>query len=302
MMHACAPSSPFAPRRLRAAGSMPLLLVAALLAGCGAKEEPATAEVMVARAADLPTDPADPAWSRAALCRVPLILQDMVEPRLLQPSTPEVRVRALTDGARVAFHVAWTDSTEDALPGPASFSDACAVQFPAVAGPDLPAPQMGEPARPVEIVFWSAVLQSVKDGRDPADIHALHPNEAVDPYPFNAASLEPGSPEQLAMAKRYAPARAVGNLVSGDGERAVQDLVAAGPGTLTLAETAMSEGMGRRTANGWEIVIVRPLPVGLQDSGRTHAAFAVWEGARDEVGARKMRSVWTAVAMSEAHP
>ncbi len=39
-------------------------------------------------------------------------------------------------------------------------------------------------------------------------------------------------------------------------------------------------------------MLSRPLPTGLDPGMRTQVAFAVWQGAHQEVGARKMRSVW----------
>jgi hypothetical protein len=41
-------------------------------------------------------------------------------------------------------------------------------------------------------------------------------------------------------------------------------------------------------------MVARPLPKSASGGGtvRLHVAFAVWDGGRDEVGARKMRSVW----------
>jgi DMSO reductase family type II enzyme heme b subunit len=101
------------------------------------------------------------------------------------------------------------------------------------------------------------------------------------------------------MVDRYAPARAVGNFMAGDGKSAVQDLMAEGPGTLTQAPESRSQGKGRHVQNTWQVVVVRPLPASLDARGRSNVAFAVWDGGRDEVGARKMRSVWVPLAVTE---
>jgi DMSO reductase family type II enzyme heme b subunit len=101
------------------------------------------------------------------------------------------------------------------------------------------------------------------------------------------------------MRTRFAPARAVGNFMAGDGEHAVQDLIAEGPGTLAPAKARSSEGRGRYTGVTWDVVITRPLPA-RSSSGRTQIAFAVWQGRLQEVGARKMRSVWTPFASEGA--
>jgi DMSO reductase family type II enzyme heme b subunit len=269
-------------------------LLASTLGACSHAHEapPATEVVVQAATGALPGDPDDAQWARASEFDAPLILQDMVEPRLLVASTLAVRVRALTDGARIAFRLEWKDARKDDVQMPATFTDACAVQLPSKTTPDVPAPQMGEPGRPVEITHWRASWQAVVDGR-PDTIQALHPNAIPFIYPFDAASLKPGSEDQLEMQRRYAPARALGNQMAGPREKPVEDLVAEGPGTLGKGSNIDGNGRGKRTADGWAVVISRRLPSGLAPGQRTQVAFAIWEGAQQEVGARKMRSGWT---------
>jgi hypothetical protein len=250
------------------------------------------AEVVAVRRAAVPDDPADAAWRSAPVHPAALILQDLVEPRLMTPSTAQVRVQAITDGARVAFRLEWDDATGDDLPGAARFSDACAVQLPARIEPDVPAPQMGEPGRGVEIAYWRASWQASVDGRKD-EIRSLYPRAAVDHYPFEAAPLGEGSEARREMAARYAPARGLGNPMEGLRDRAVEDLLADGPGTIRPAPQGRSTGRGRRLEKGWSVVIARPLPAGLAPGGRSQAAFAVWEGSRQEAGSRKMRTAWT---------
>ncbi|HSB73145.1 MAG TPA: ethylbenzene dehydrogenase-related protein [Candidatus Methylomirabilis sp.] len=276
--------------------SLLLILAVPVLAACQRAAPPSTAEVVVVSRASLPSDPADAVWSEAPVHAAPLILQDMVEPRLLKPSTAEVRVRAITDGSRVALRLEWTDATKDDLPGAARFSDACAVQLPTKLAAEVPAPQMGEKGKPVEITFWRASWQAAVDGRGDT-IKDLYPGAAVDHYPFQAASLDKGSPAQREMEARYSPARALGNRMSGPRERPVEDLIAEGPGTLTSAATGGSDGRGRRTDNGWSVLISRRLPEGLVPGSRSQVAFAVWEGSDQEAGSRKMRTGWIPIVV-----
>jgi DMSO reductase family type II enzyme heme b subunit len=270
---------------------VPILLA---LAACSHPHEAAApTEVLVqAVGGALPVDPGDALWSSAREFPAALIPQDMVEPRQLAPSTLEVRVRALSDGARVAFRLEWKDPSPDDMQMPAQFSDACAVQLPSKTTPDVPAPQMGEPGRPVEITYWRASWQATVDGR-PDTIQAFHPNAIPFIYPFDAASLAPGSEDQIEMRRRYAPARALGNHMAGPRERPVEDLLAEGPGTLGPGSGIDGDGRGKRTSDGWAIVLSRRLPAGLSPGQRTQVAFAIWQGAGQEVGARKMRTGWT---------
>lgn len=266
-----------------------LALIAAQ--GCGRETPPFTPEVTVVRLATLPTDPGDRTWSGVPVHQAQLLLQDLVEPRLLEASTPNVRVQAITDGTRIAFRLAWDDPSGDDKPTPGLFTDACAVQIPARTEPDVPAPQMGEPGKPVEITYWRATWQATVDGR-PDDIHALYPGAADLHYPFEADSLPKDSDAAGAMALRYAPARALGNTMAGPRPTPVEDLIAEGPGTLHPASKPVSTGRGVRGTSGWTVVIQRPLPGGLSSGGRTQVAVAVWQGDKDEAGPRKMRSGW----------
>jgi DMSO reductase family type II enzyme heme b subunit len=267
------------------------LVVVGLLAACTPAPPAPTTEVVAVRRAALPSDPADAAWREAPVFTAPLVLQDMVEPRLLEPSTDKVQVRAVTDGKRMAFRLEWADASNNDLPGLGRFADACAVQLPERIEADVPAPQMGEAGRPVQITYWRAFWQSAVDGR-PDTIKALFPNATVDHYPFDAPALAPGSDAQKEMAQRYAPARALGNDMAGPRQRPVQDLIADGPGTIRPAAEQLSEGKGVRDAHGWSVVLARPVPPGLEPGKRTQVAFAVWQGAHQESGSRKMRSVW----------
>jgi DMSO reductase family type II enzyme heme b subunit len=275
-----------------------LSLSIALLASsaCRKPAPPPPTEVVLFSAADVPLDPSHTAWQGALEFTAALIPQDLVEPRQLTPSTTAVRVRALTNGVDAAFRLEWTDPTANDLPGAARFSDACAVQLPSKIEATVPAPQMGEAGGAVEIVYWNAAWQAVVAGRSDS-IKELYPNAAIDHYPFEAPSLQQSPASQQAMTTRYAPARAVGNPVAGPRTTAVQDLIAEGPGTITSAPATASRGQGVRTAAGWAVVIVRPLPKGLAANAPAQVAFAVWEGAHEEVGARKMRTDWIPLAL-----
>ena len=268
------------------------------LAGCGGKPAAPLPEVTAFHRPALPQGPGDPAWRNVPGHSAALLLQDLVEPRQLVATTAAVQVQAVHDGSRVAFRLSWADATRDDLPGAARFIDACAVQLPADVAADLPAPQMGETGRPVEITYWRASWQAMVEGRAD-DIATLYPRAHPDHYPFTAPSLAPGSPEQRDMARRYAPARALANVMEGPRTRPVEDLIADGPGTLRPAPQVHSSGSGRATASGWAVQLDRPLPRGVGPGGRGAVAFAVWDGAHGEAGSRKMRTGWVPLLVRE---
>lgn len=274
-----------------------LVVASAGMAACRQAPAPAP-EVIAVRLAALPDDPGAEVWRTAPEHVAALLLQDLVEPRLVKPSTADVRVRAITNGSQIAFRIEWADAEANDVPGTGRFIDGCAVQVPQKADVAAPNPQMGQAGRGVHITFWRADWQASVNGR-PDSIGALYPNATVDHYPFDAPSLEKGSDAQAQMARRYAPAEAVGNRRAGPRATPVEDLIAEGPGTIGPASATTSRGRGVRTPNGWAVVIVRAMPDGLSPTSRTQVAFAVWEGSAQEAGARKMRSAWIGLAMRE---
>ncbi|MFN3326616.1 MAG: ethylbenzene dehydrogenase-related protein [Bryobacteraceae bacterium] len=268
-----------------------LCLICVLLAAGCSKGPGIVHEVVAVHAEKLPESPDDPIWDRAPEHVAKMVPQDLVEPRLMTPSTGEVRVRSVTNGETIAFRLTWRDADKSDRPGPSKMVDACAIQTPEAGGPDLPDPQMGEPEKPVQLTYWRADWQALVDGRGDT-IHDLYPNASVDHYPYEAKSLERGSADQQEMARRYAPAHVLGNLRAGPRTSAVESLVAAGPGTLGPGPDTRSAGRGVHGPEGWSVVLSRTMPNGLAPNQRTHIALAVWEGSRRETGARKMRSGW----------
>ncbi len=270
---------------------------ATLLAGCGKRQAaPAAAkptQVVAVMTAQLPASAEDPQWAKAPEFAAMLLPQDIVEPRLAQPSTTTVRVKTMTDGRQVAYRLEWDDATTNDMPQAAHFSDACAVQTPAVIGAKMPSPQMGETGKPVSITFWRAFWQSVVDGHL-SSLSDVYPNAKPDHYPFEAPILQGDPAAKDAAASRYAPSHARGNEIAAPSNAPVQDLIAEGPGSLAPAPhgATLSTGQGKRTASGYVVIMVRALPAPVNGPVQTQVAFAVWDGGKDEVGSRKMRTDW----------
>ncbi len=268
-----------------------LTILALLFATSCTKVQIPTPEVNVAQVKEITLDPNAAVWDAVSLHASKMILQDLVEPRLLEPSTSEVMVKAITNGSEIAFRLEWLDASQSDMPGPRHFIDGCAVQLPSKVDPNVPAPQMGEVGKTVEISYWRADWQAIVEGR--ADnINAIYPNASIDHYPAEAKPLENNPQAQAEAAARYAPARALGSRRSGPREQPVEDLIAEGPSTLSPAPNPVSKGKGVKTPKGWAVVISRPLPAGFSAVTPSQIAFAVWEGSHIEVGARKMRTGW----------
>lgn len=240
------------------------------------------------------TDPASLAWDAAPEHPAKLMVQDVTEPRLAKPGVELMNVRALHDGATIVFRLEWLDPTQDLIPDVGRSSDAVAIQLPVQPGADVPDAAMGQLGKGVQIAYWKAVWQDdaerAETGRD--RIAALHPNAAIDHYPAQA-----GGEAREEMERRYAPAAAAGNPILTARNGAVQEIVAEGFGSSTAAPGQQASGRGVWANGRWRTAIARPLTEGpgaanLQPGQTTYVAFAVWDGAERQTGARKMRSGW----------
>ncbi|MBK9528414.1 MAG: hypothetical protein IPO41_08885 [Acidobacteria bacterium] len=69
-----------------------------------------TSGVNVAQVKEIPPDPSKTVWDAVSLHSSRMILQDLVEPRLLEPSTSEILVKLISNGSEIAFVSAsgWT--------------------------------------------------------------------------------------------------------------------------------------------------------------------------------------------------
>jgi len=273
-----------------------ILILSLLIFAACRRSIVATADLEVVPAPATTLDANDSVWRDAPTHVSKFILQDLVEPRLMEASTQEVQVQAITDGKEIAFRIEWTDETQNDMAKPHHFIDGCAVQIPLKISESVPAPQMGEAGKTVEISYWRADWQAIVDGRVD-EITSLYPNAKPDHYPFNAESLKKNPQAQQETALRYAPARAMGNNRQGPRQQPVEDLIAEGPGTLTPNPQAFSKGKGIRMSKGWTVVMTRPVPEGLSKEKPSEIAFAIWEGSHGETGARKMRTGWVTLTM-----
>lgn len=230
-------------------------------------------------------DPGDSAWKRAPAVEVALTAQAVTYP-FGGGTIPAVRAQAMHDGDTLFVRVVWDDQTEDTSTVAAEdFADAVAVQFPAIAASSAPAICMGQADGGVNIWQWRA------DSEQPLPDAAgeLHADGYVDLYP---------STDDL-----FFPAREAGNpYARPDGP--VQDLVAAGFGTLSPATERSVTGKGRRGRDEWAVVFARPFASGDQtrptfDVGTsTDMALAAWNGDADDRNGQKAISSFLQLSLT----
>ena len=258
----------------------------------------------------LPSAPGDAIWQEAPVAEVPLTPQAGVKPALLAATVSLVKVRSVNDGEKAAFLLEWEDSSRDtSATRQDSFRDAAAIQFPV--GTDVPAICMGVRGLMVNIWHWKADWQQDIDAGY-QDVVDAYPNFYKDTYPgVNVLTGTPPFrfPEDFngPAARPFIIGREAGNPLSQtDRTSPVEDLNAVGFSTLTHKVKQHVNGAGTWERGVWRVMFVRALQVDDVDAAALSAgkevplAFAVWNGANQEVGARKQTSTFLNVTLESS--
>lgn len=228
-----------------------------------------------------------PEWQSMAPVFLPATAQQ-VTPPIGGGAVQRIAVRALHWDDRLYVMMEWNDPSADRFSdGYQAFTDAAAIQFPAIAGSEVPAICMGQADQAVNIWQWRADHEQ--------DAPGLPPDAYVDLYP---------STDDL-----YFPARAAGNPLSTEVDRTPgHNLVAGGFGTLTTTDNGGLEAHGEHLGQRWAVVFSRPLqPTGdlepeFDPAQTVDVAFAVWDGAQMERDGIKSVSTFTQVAITSDQP
>jgi len=228
-------------------------------------------------------------WKNAKEETISLMAQPMALPRPKTTTTQSVRVQAVHDGQWIAFRLKWHADAKAEAGKIGQFSDAVAMQFPVKEGPPPPV-FMGAKDSPVHIFHWRAQYQKDHEKGKPG-MRDLYPNMNPDMYPMEFSDA--GHVEGLTEEKRevYSPGKVSGNPQSYEKSSAVDEIVAEGFGSSSVIQNRMAVGFGNWKNGEWSVVISRPLK---RENGSTlepgkngYVAFAVWQGAKQEVGSRK---------------
>lgn len=238
----------------------------------------------------------DRLWAKAPPSTIKLMAQPMIAPRPKLALTEDLQVQALHDNRTIAFRLSWKDEDQSEAGRLGEFSDAVALEFPAMADAQPPSPFMGEKGKPVHIYHWRAQYQ--KDallGHKP-EMRELYPNLSVDAYPMEYK--DPEMPRgSKAMRRIYSPGQAAGN-PQAYRKAPVDEIFAEGFGTSAVAPPQGARALSRWRAGRWEVVITRPIRPErgsvLRPGGKHPLCFAVWQGGKQEVGSRKsLTLMWT---------
>lgn len=258
-----------------------MVLLIALIAATGIRVfdiKPAVAQSQILTAwpsiVDPGLDPDNAIWDDVPSTFVQLTAQNLTPP-MSDRGAPWVQVTALHYDDVLYVNFRWVDQTADwATNAVGVFSDAVAIQFPAVAATSVPAICMGQADSAVNIWHWRADSQ--------AGISAFPERGYVDLYPQT---------DEL----HYPAAAASNPMVSAT---AVQNLVAGGFGTLSPHESQVISGFGSYDDTGWSVTMARPFaaPGELQPEFRVgqmmDVAFALWNGANNDRNGQKSVSAF----------
>ncbi|MHC4416424.1 MAG: ethylbenzene dehydrogenase-related protein [Planctomycetota bacterium] len=242
-------------------------------------------------------DPNASEWLDAPATTVPLQVQDQTMPVLEELTVSEIRVRALTDGRQIAWHLSWEDPTANYHLDPDRFCDAVAIQLPLE--PNA-AYTMGAVDFPVQISQWKAIWQKDIDEHF-QDVQDLHPNYWADLYWFAEGEFPfrvPDAFERTESLDWFVAYRADNPMAELYRRQPVQELIAEGFGTLTNQPESATVARGVWADGRWSVVFARPMQTNdesdyqFKPGTRDAVAFAVWEGASGNVGGRKHHSQW----------
>lgn len=248
-------------------------------------------------------DPGATYWEGVPARAVSMMAQPMIRPRPKETATAEVAVQAVHDGSWVAMRFTWADPEKSEAGRLGEYSDALAVMYPMAPGEAPPPIFMGTRHAPVHIFHWRAQYQRDQEVGKPT-MKDLYPNLSIDMYPMEFA--DPGSVDpSLAAREQYSPGMAVGNPQSFP-KSGVDEIWAEGFSTSSVQESS-ARGRGEWKDGAWRLVIVRPLAregaSSFAPGDATFTAFAVWQGGRDEVGARKsVTMAWTPLVIEGTSP
>ncbi len=243
--------------------------------------------------------PLEGPWARAPANHAQFIAQTVTPPMTTDTPTDALEVRAVHNSEWLAVYVKWEDTERNEHIDGNVQSDAVAISFPLKG--HTTSPFMGDFDTPVEIIHWKAVWQKdVENGY--ADITDFHPNLYAEAYhgsmtvmPHELAKILEKDEARLAM-----PAIELNNPVSRpDRIHPVEQLMAEGyTGTITSLDNASARAWGIHKNGSWHVVFTRPLDTGdpnmhaMSPGEETVINFAVWDGQRGDVGARKSYTMW----------
>lgn len=228
-------------------------------------------------------------WKDVKQAVVSLTAQPMTLPKPKATNTAQIVVQAIHDGKFIQLRLQWSDPDKSEAGPLGKYSDAVAVQFPAIDG-NPPPVFMGAKGQPVHIFHWKAQYQKdIERGRK-EEITDIYPNANMDMYTMDYKDYGKLHEISESAKRQYMPGQAAGNPQSYS-KRGIDEILAEGFGTSAVMEQHHSTAFAEWKNGTWTVIITRPLQYKkgstLKLSGKNYIAFAVWQGGKEEIGSRK---------------
>ena len=246
-----------------------ILVVAGVLVGFGVPL--VSSEGMIIRAhlveGELPTGPEDATWAKVSPMTLPLSGQVITRPVWPEPTARALTVRAIHNGAEIAFLLEWQDNTKNDRLTPGTFRDGVAIGLPLGDAPAFFC--MGQLDHYINIWHWKADWQSDIDRRAAKTSEKARDGvRTFEVIPRRVSSVE--------------------------------DLIGGGFSTLTTKEKqGRVQGKAVWKDGVWHVVMRRPLVSEEQENeaklipGRVQTvSFAVWNGENKERNGQKAVAPW----------
>jgi hypothetical protein len=246
-----------------------VLVVAGVLVGFGVPL--VSSEGMIIRAhlveGELPTGPEDATWAKVSPMTLPLSGQVITRPVWPEPTARALTVRAIHNGAEIAFLLEWQDNTKNDRLTPGTFRDGVAIGLPLGDAPAFFC--MGQLDHYINIWHWKADWQSDIDRRAAKTSEKARDGvRTFEVIPRRVSSVE--------------------------------DLIGGGFSTLTTKEKqGRVQGKAVWKDGVWHVVMRRPLVSEEQENeaklipGRVQTvSFAVWNGENKERNGQKAVAPW----------
>ncbi len=212
-------------------------------------------------------------WKDATPLKIGLSPQQMTQPSLKESSVANLTFRSVHNSDTIFVLLEWADNAKDASLETEKMTDGCAIQFP-IKDFKKTSPFMGGKDSPVMIGQWKAVWQ-VDAEKGFQRIKDVYPNtwvENTDLFGQNTALL---SKNHASNENRKTPA---------------QLALAEGFGSLALQPADGLKAWGVWENKVWKVAFAMKKKNGklnLENGQNTGISFAVWDGAKGNVGSRK---------------
>lgn len=239
-------------------------------------------------------DPEADVWQSLPGFVVQLQPQMVTQPGLLAQEVGELVVRSIHNGKELSVLLEWADLEDDHVEAIDRFRDAVAMQLP-VLSPE-PVVFMGAKDSPVEIYQWKASWQEdIDNGYH--DVKKSYPNMFMDVTPES---------QMKDKSDIYYTGRYSGNILSQKKRTTpVESLVAEGFGSATTRDEQKAKGRGVHKNKRWHVVITVAMNAGeghavIESGKQKPIAFAVWNGGKQNRGARKQYTNWVTMGVEGA--